>query len=170
MHVDPEDSKQFFYPLQDSVMQFMHLAGQTLARMNAEQACLYTGLQFEELAEKVAAIAEGAITPDVRNELEALARTLHVHGNLFKRGKHVGDILRADHAKLIDADFDLAWVSVGALASTSTDPSGAIAHGTYTNLDKFRNGCIKDTNGKVMKPFDWQPPNFEPYTDKTVRD
>jgi predicted HAD superfamily Cof-like phosphohydrolase len=170
MPVTERDRREYFDALQDSVTNFMHQAGQRLGRFDAGQVSLYTGLQMEELAEKVEAITEGALTPSVRNELETLSRLLHVYGNEFKKGRHVGAILRSDHCKLIDADFDLAWVSIGALNSTSPDPSGAIAHGTYTNLDKFRNGCIKDANGKVQKPADWQPPNFEPYTDKLVRD
>ena len=170
MHLADPDRREHFDSLQVSVREFMTQAGQRLGRFDAGQASLYTGLQMEELAEKVEAITEGALTPSIRNELQRLSRLLHVYGNEFKKGRYVGAILRADHGKLIDADFDLAWVSIGALNSTSPNPSGAIAHGTYTNLDKFRNGCIKDANGKVQKPADWQPPNFEPYTDKLVRD
>lgn len=164
------DKREYLDGMQHSVSQFMHQAGQRLGRFDAGKVSLYTGLQMEELAEKITAIAEGALTPSARASLMALATTLEGHADEFKAGVHTGDILRSDHAKLIDADFDLAWVSIGALSSTSTDSVGAIAHGTYTNLDKFRNGCIKDANGKVQKPADWQPPNFEPYTDKLIRD
>lgn len=50
------------------------------------------------------------------------------------------------------------------------NPDGAIAHGTFTNLDKFVDGkAIKDSNGKVQKRPGWQGPDFEPYTDSTPR-
>lgn len=155
--------------LVDAVHGFMQLGGQTTGKMNAEQACLYTGLQLEELAEKIAVIATGALTHNVRNDLERFSDLLHRQAMQFKKGLHAGDILRANHAELIDADFDLAWVSIGALISVSPEPERAIAHGTFTNLDKFRDGkCVKDANGKIQKPADWQAPDFTPYIDTRV--
>ena len=155
--------------LVDAVHGFMQLGGQTTGKMNAEQACLYTGLQLEELAEKIEAISKGCLTREVAVGLQYFAKTLHVHAANFKAGKHTGDILRANHAELIDADFDLAWVSIGALISVSPEPERAIAHGTYTNLDKFRDGkCVKDANGKIQKPADWRAPDFTPYIDTRV--
>lgn len=155
--------------LQEDVRDFMENGGQTTGRFNPRQACLYMGLQLEELAEKVSTVMDGTITESQRQHLQRLHITLDHFAKEFKAGMHEGDILRANHADLIDADFDLAWVSIGALLSTARLPMDAIAHGTFTNLDKFRNGCIRDANGKIQKPDGWQPPDFTPYVDPTPR-
>lgn len=155
--------------LVDAVHGFMQLGGQTTGKMNAEQACLYTGLQLEELAEKITVIAMGALTKTTRDSLFNFAAHMVRMATEFQKGLHAGDILRANHAELIDADFDLAWVSIGALISVSPEPERAIAHGTFTNLDKFRDGkCVKDANGKIQKPADWRAPDFTPYIDTRV--
>lgn len=155
--------------LVDAVAGFMQIGGQTTGKMNAKQACLYTGLQLEEMSEKIEAIIGGALTPDDKAHLDKLVVMLKSYAAEFKSGLHQGAILRADHADLIDADFDLAWVSIGGINSVAAEPERAIQHGTYTNLAKFPDGvCIKDSNGKIQKPADWTPPNFSDYTDKTV--
>lgn len=169
------DTKREHYgDLIESVPEFMELGEQTTDRFNARQACLYTGLQCEELAEKIEAIMEGTLTPSQRDHLGVLANTLRIFSKEFKQGLHEGDILRSTHKDLIDADFDLAWVSVAAVFSSSIAGHRAIAHGTYTNMAKFPlvNGervCIKDENGKIKKPEGWKPPDFSPYVDPTPR-
>jgi len=162
--------KRTSVPLHQAVALFMTQADQSVNRFNARQACLYTGLQLEELGEKIGVIAKGCVTDDRRERLVAFRGMLEYFASVFRSGYHEGDMLRCNHAELIDADFDTAWVSLGALMSTSTNALGAIAHGSFTNLDKFRNGCVKDANGKVQKPADWQAPDFEPFTDKSVKD
>lgn len=159
-----------YEPLVPSVEKFMQIAGQTTNRMNAQQAGLYTGLQLEELGEKLSVIRSGCLTAYQKQQFNELISLLDQFSNEFKAGLHSGAILRSDHAELIDADFDLAWVSIGALMSSSPLPNHAIAHGTFTNLDKFRGGvCNKDANGKVQKPADWKKPNFEQFVDLTCR-
>lgn len=162
--------RQTHFTLTEAVFRFMKEADQSVNRFNARQACLYTGLQLEELGEKIEAIQEGCLTGEQRDSLQILINVLKNFAKDFRDGRHEGDMLRCNHAQLIDADFDTAWVSIGALMSSSTQPIAAIAHGSFTNLDKFRNGCIKDANGKVQKPADWQPPDFEPFTDKSVKE
>lgn len=164
-------SNRDYTALQNSVARFMTIGGQTINGFNAKQACLYMGLQLEELAEKVEAIRGGTLTPQQDQHLSMLQSTLELFAKEFKQGMHEGDITRANHADLIDADFDLAWVSLGALFSASIDGYHAIAHGTYTNLAKFPNGvCIKDpATGKIQKPEGWQPPDFTPFVDTTPR-
>jgi len=150
-----------------AVQQFMTISGQSKGRMDARLACLYTGLQLEELGEKIEAIVHGTLTADQADHLLTLLHILKFFAKEFKAGLHEGAILRANHADLIDADFDTAWVSIGALIAVSPDPQGAIAHGTFTNMDKIRDGvCVKDANGKIQKPGDWQKPVFDPYVDQ----
>jgi hypothetical protein len=154
----------------DAVRGFMQIAGQTTDKFNARQACLYTGLELEEMAERIAVISQGCISPAKSLRMKDFADLLSQWAAEFKAGKHEGDILRCDHAQLIDGQFDGAWVSVAACFSTSLDAESAFRHGTFTNLDKFRGGvAIKDENGKVKKPADWKAPDFEPYVDPTPR-
>lgn len=157
--------------LVDAVYEFMRIAGQHTAKFAPDQACLYTGLQLEELAEQLQVIADGCVTASARANLTDLAKRMQTAGTDFKEGLHRGDMLRCDHAQLIDGQFDSAWVAVAALFSTSIAPYSAIGHGAYTNLSKFPDGfAIKDANGKVQKPARWLPPDFEPFTDRTVKD
>lgn len=168
--IENTSRRETFCGITDAVMNFMQFAGQSVCKMNADQACLYTGLQLEELAEKIEVIMGGCVTQVRRDMLRQHHRALVAASEDFKAGLHTGDILRSNHADLIDADIDLAWVSLGALASTSKHPFGAIAHCTYTNLDKLRGGkCIRDANGKIQKPADWQAPDFTPYVDNSSR-
>lgn len=164
-----QEMREIYTDMVPNVMMFMQQAGQTTDRFNARQACLYTGLQLEEMAEKIEHIMDGCLTEQQRQHLAPLHSMLRHFAKEFRDGYHEGDIARASHAALIDDDFDLAWVSIGALMSTAHLPLRAIAHGSFTNLDKFRNGVVKDANGKVQKPSDWQSPNFEPYIDTSVR-
>jgi predicted HAD superfamily Cof-like phosphohydrolase len=162
--------RQTRLPFVDAVYNFMGIAGQYRAKFAPDQACLYTGLQLEELAEQLMVISEGCLTSSARAKLTELADCMQAVGTEFKQGMHRGDILRCGHAKLIDGQFDSMWVAAGALMSTSSAPYGAIAHGAYTNLSKFPLGkVIKDENGKIQKPPGWQPPDFEPFTDPTPR-
>lgn len=157
-------------PLVDAVDGFMRLAGQTTGKLNARQACLYTGLVLEEVGEMIDVIMGGCLTPAQTASLSAFANVLRLYASSFKSGLHEGDILRCNQADLIDAQFDTAWVAIGALMSTAVRPDEAIGHGTFTNLDKFRDGkCERDVNGKVKKPFDWRGPDFSPYVDPLPR-
>jgi predicted HAD superfamily Cof-like phosphohydrolase len=162
--------QQTCLPFVDAVYHFMGIAGQYRAKFAPDQVCLYTGLQLEELAEQLQVIADGCLTPGARNRLMDLVVAMQKVGDEFKNGMHRGDVLRCNHANLIDGQFDSMWVAAGALISTSSAPYGAIQHGAYTNLSKFPSGkAIKDENGKVQKPPGWQPPDFEPFIDPTVR-
>lgn len=170
MSLDDTNRENYLMDLEAAVESFMRQGGQTVNQFSPAQACLYVGLQLEEMAEKIVAIADGAVSPERRDRIRAFADTVKHWADRFKAGDFQGDVARADHAQLIDADVDLAWVSIGALHSTSIRPRAAIAHTIYTNLDKFRLGPQRDANGKIMKPPGWRPPNFEPYVDTRVRD
>jgi len=165
-----ETRRESFTDLFNAVNTFMETAGQSTGRFSARQAALYTGLQLEELGEQIEVIMGGCVTTEQRDHLQPLATMLRHYAKEFREGFHMGDILRCDHAALIDGQFDSAWVAIGALISTSPNPDGAIAHGTFTNLDKFVDGrAIKDANGKVQKRPGWKAPDFKPYVDATLK-
>lgn len=157
-------------PLVDAVHGFMQIAGQTVDRFNGRQACLYTGLVLEEVGEMIDVIIGGTLNEQQRQHFHPLTNILRQFAKEFRDGLHEGSVLRCSHDELIDAQFDTAWVAIGALKSTSAASDHAIAHGTYTNLDKFRDGkCLRDANGKVQKPADWRRPDFAPYVDTLPR-
>lgn len=151
------------------VWQFMQWAGQPTDKFNAEQACLYTGLQLEEMAEKLEAVVTGTVTQDARHQLEQGIAVLKQMAAEFKSGMHQGDILRADRAALLDADIDLAWVSIGAAYSTSKNAGGAVNEVMRANFEKVSGGNpIRDENGKIVKPAGWRPPELEQFVENSL--
>lgn len=159
-----------FTPLVDAVMGFMQIGGQSTHRFNPKQATLYMGLQLEELAEKVEVLALAAVEKHERDDLTEMRDYLTSMADRFKAGHFMGCFTRADHDKLIDADFDTAWVSIGAVVSTAALAEEAIAHGTYTNLAKFPEGkCVRDANGNIQKPAGWAPPDFTSFVDPAFK-
>jgi predicted HAD superfamily Cof-like phosphohydrolase len=150
----------------EAVRSFMATAGQSTDRFNARQATLYTGLQLEEMAEKLKVIAGGTVTPHAQTCLLRTVEALESLSTEFKQGFHTGDVMRADYAGLLDADIDLAWVSIGAALSTSTNTPAAVAEVSRSNHDKFPNGVVvRDENGKIAKPVSWLPPNLKLFVD-----
>lgn len=157
--------------LQQAVEMFMQAGEMSVNTFNAEQACLYTGLQLEEMAEKIEAVATGCISALEQASLLNLVSALTHFANQFKSGRHRGDILRADREALIDADIDLAWVSLGASFSMADDTHGAIREVARANLDKFPNGVVlRDENGKIKKPDGWRGPDLTPFFTPASRD
>lgn len=157
--------------LQRAVEMFMQAGEMSTSGFNAEQACLYTGLQLEEMAEKIEAVATGCISAVEQASLLNLVSVLTHFANQFKSGRHRGDILRADREALIDADIDLAWVSLGSSFSMADDTHGAIREVARANLDKFPDGVVlRDENGKIKKPDGWRGPDLSPFFTPESRD
>lgn len=150
--------------LPQAVRSFMNIAGQSVCGFKPRQATLYMGLQLEEMAEKLEAVAGGCVTMPEKARLLQVADTIRILSLEFKDGKHMGDIMRCKLSDLLDADIDLAWVSLGAAYSTSTDCSGAISEVAFANLAKFPGGKpLLDENGKVRKPDGWKPPDMSKF-------
>lgn len=140
------------------VKKFTELAGGTTDQFNVRQTALYIGLQLEEMAEKLEAIFQGtSIAPEFLNSMS----------NSFKEGfwdKRIAIVGRND---LLDADVDLAWVTIGSMLSQGADVLGAIGEVTRANMDKFPNGVVtKDGNGKVKKPEGWKGPDLSGFVCK----
>lgn len=150
-----------------NVGQFMRIGGQTVGKFNPDQSCLYMGLQLEELAEKLVAIRNGSITKDAADRFDIVIEQIQTLSDEFKRGMHRGNIMRADAEAVLDADIDLAWVSIGAVMSFSNDPDAALHEVARANLAKFPNGeVVRDNNGKVMKPKGWKGPDLSPFVQR----
>lgn len=141
----------------DSIGQFMKAAGHSTEGFNVRQAALYTGLQCEELAEKMEALG-----------LNTGAHWLFCLARDFKAGELDHAFVSANRADLLDADIDLAWVSIGAAFSMGADVQGACGEVARANLDKIGPDgvMVKDENGKVVKPDGWEGPELLPFLAK----
>lgn len=120
---------------------------------NPQQMSLYTGLMAEELAEKLALI----LGPD-----NSLVKDLEGAADRFKKADAatkdaVLAAFKTAPQKFIDADMDMIWVSVGATRATGSNPVQAYGLVGKANWAKFPGGkATLDSNGKVVKPADWQ--------------
>lgn len=143
--------------LLDSVTEFTRAVGCTTDRFNVRQTALYIGLQLEEMAEKLEACGLSDLqSPEIT--------CLRVASQHFKAGVFDRHVEKADRGALLDADIDLAWVTLGSALSQGADVSGASAEVARANLDKVPGGvCKKDQNGKVIKPDGWLPPDLTPF-------
>lgn len=140
------------------VRRFAELAGCTTDQFNARQTALYIGLQLEEMAEKLEAIFGCR---------DMMVRLLISVSSLFKRGDYDSDVAKANRECLLDADIDLAWVTVGSALSQGADVLGALREVARANLDKINVGVVKkDANGKVIKPAGWRGPDMSQFINR----
>jgi predicted HAD superfamily Cof-like phosphohydrolase len=142
----------------ESVAVFMRASGFEITERNTRLAALYTGLQLEELAEKMHAIG-----------LTGTADYLHEESGDFKAGKYdqlFADLSPDQDEHLLDADIDLAWVSLGGSFALGADVAGAAAEVAHANLAKRgKDGMMmKNEQGKVIKPEGWKPPEMAQFT------
>jgi predicted HAD superfamily Cof-like phosphohydrolase len=146
----------------NDVLAFMTAGDQSTGHFNARQTAFYAGMQLEELAEKLAAISQG------NQALLTLSQSLESAGKAFKRGDHDALIEGAStkiKAEMVDADFDLAWVSIAASGSMGVPIHDVHNEGAGSNLCKIGpdGKCIKDADGKIQKPPGWKKPDFEQF-------
>ena len=138
------------------------------AAPSQREAAFYTGMQCEELAEKLEAVfGPGDYAAELIGALQAT-------GELFKKGaydKHVGEALVARSHAMLDADCDLVWVSVGAAAAQGADVTGAYGEVNRANWDKFPGGAVTrdKTTGKVIKPEGWRGPRLHQFVHQSLK-
>lgn len=134
---------------------------------NADRVGFYTGMQLEELAEKIKAISEGCVTPNDRNAMARFSELMQQWGRSFKAGNQHGAVLRANREDMLDADIDIIVVSIGAGIYATPQFPAAVGAVLDANDAKCPNGiATHDANGKIVKPTDWQKPNLQPFVDR----
>ena len=127
---------------------------------SAQQAAFYTGMQLEELAEKLEVIL-GASHP--------LVTSMHSAGHSFKDGKMDSAMANAmvnssTCESMLDADIDLLWVSIGAARAQGADVIGACNEVARANWDKAVDGIFQLSDTKrVLKRPGWTPPDLQPF-------
>ena len=138
------------------VRKFAEAAGHTTDEFNVRQTALYIGLQLEEMAEKLDAIFYYMPCP--------ISRRLKDYSAYFKEGYFDLKVETANRQELLDADVDLAWVTIGSMLSQGADVTGAMNEVVRSNMSKMVEGrMVKDANGKVVKPDTYSPPNLAPF-------
>lgn len=142
------------------VRRFTEAVGCTTDRFNVRQTALYIGLQLEEMAEKLEAVCLQGGTSD----------QLRTMSSNFKSGYYDTLVANGDREAMLDADVDLAWVTVGSALSQGADLLGAMREVARANLDKIGpdGTVLKDENGKVKKPSGWRGPDIAPYVLREV--
>lgn len=137
---------------------------------NAERVAFYTGMQLEELAEKLKAIAAGHVVASDGAQVLYVALAMDALGKEFKSGKHYGAVLRADREELLDGDIDQLVVSVGSMIYSTPKFAGAIAAVLDANdAKRWSDGTFHhDENGKITKPPGWPAPNLAPFVDQPI--
>lgn len=154
----------------ERVRNFMQVGGQTVDQFNVQQTGLYIGLICEELAETISVVADAAVTQTERVRMHTVAALLQQFSMEFREGAHRGDILRCDHAELLDGFIDLAVVSVGAISSFSPDGSAATAAVLDANDAKYLGGVAQRTpDGKIKKPEGWRAADLTPFIPQVDR-
>lgn len=157
------------------IEKFSKISGQKTDEMNPRKSALYTGLQLEEMAEKIRAI--GMV--HAAKWIDALSSECK-NGTLDNAFEGLS---REKRAELLDADIDLAWVSIGAAISLGADVEGAFNNVVASNMSKTEqciecilctdDVCIacggtglvmhKDENGKVIKGKNYFKPDLEKF-------
>lgn len=144
------------------VRRFTEAVGCTTDRFNVRQTALYIGLQLEEMAEKLEAIGYAGDA--------LLVSLMKGTSGQFKSGSFDQLVETGDREAMLDADVDLAWVTVGSALSQGADLLGAMREVARANLDKIGpdGTVLKDENGKVKKPAGWRGPDIAPYVLREV--
>lgn len=125
----------------------------------------YTGMQLEELAEKMQALADAAPDQTEKTVLAHAAFYFDQLGKKFKDGFYQSAIHYADREALLDADIDIAVVTFGSASYQTPNYRQAANHVAGRNLAKFPDGkAMRDpVSNKIMKPIGWTPPDLAPY-------
>jgi len=110
-------------------------------------------------------LASGQTTNfDNEEQAQLYHRLINEEYNEFIKARN-----QKDNVETLDACFDMIWVIVGYMLSKGYDIEGAWDEGAKSNLAKIdatTGKVIKRADGKVLKPDDWQKPDFSKYINK----
>lgn len=134
-------------------------AGRTHNVFNVRQMAFYTGMQCEELGEKLDALG-----------LAGIANYLHLVGNELKEGTWDNYLQRECESPeareaILDADCDITVVTIGSAQGQGANFHGAMAAVINANERKRQpdGKLLKNEHGKIQKPEGWTPPDLTPY-------
>lgn len=153
------DDQVGYCPIRSTVAWFKTAGQFDGDAQSVRQVAFYTGMQMEELAEKLAIFL--GKTDECVLALERL-------GHRFKNGEYDTAVeygLRTDPEGIFDGDLDLIWVSIGGAGAAGNDVYGGFRAVGKANWAKFPGGVVTrhPTTGKVIKPEGWRPPDLGPF-------
>lgn len=74
-----------------------------------------------------------------------------------------------DIVEYADALGDISYVSYGAANCAGIDMEPIEEEIHRSNIDKFRNGIVRDEHGKVVKPEGWTAPDIKSEIEKQLK-
>lgn len=148
----------------EGIRHFNKLAGNTDDQFNVRQAAMYTGLQLEEMAEKLTTIF-GEQSNDVDERFFYFAEAMDQYGMRFKKGEFDHLLAKADRTDLLDDDCDQFVVTIGSMLSMGVGIHGALAEVNRSNMSKvFDDGTLhRNEHGKIIKSPAYSEPNLDPF-------
>lgn len=155
----------------ESVFEFnTYATGKEPGTFDAKRVAFYIGMQLEELAEVLRAVALGIVSAGERSTFENIPFAMDRLADEFKQGKHVGAIMRSDRAEVLDGFIDSAVVSLGGAMHMTPRFRQAIVEVLRANISKFPGGqVLRDPEtGKVLKPAGWKAPDVGQYLDQPI--
>lgn len=91
-----------------------------------------------------------------------------------EEAKELVDALKAkDKQEQLDALIDILVVTIGAIHSMGADGEGAWSEVMSTNfakIDEVTGKVNKRSDGKILKPKDWESPKLEQYLQRKLED
>jgi predicted HAD superfamily Cof-like phosphohydrolase len=155
----------------ERVLEFNKAAGRP-EEWDTHLVAAHIGYQMEEMSEKLLLGVLGNVDDEFKRihawAIKLMASELHQMGLDFKSGFYDGVVANSNRKELLDADIDLSVFTVGSLMVQGSDVLGATNEVCSANeRKKFEDGTYhKDTNGKIMKPHGWTPPDMTPFVGK----
>tara|TARA_B110000444_G_C18652469_1_gene506754 strand:- start:362 stop:745 length:384 start_codon:yes stop_codon:yes gene_type:complete len=91
-----------------------------------------------------------------------------------EEAKELVDAIKAsDKQEQLDALIDILVVTIGAIHSMGADAEGAWSEVMFTNfakIDDVTGKVNKRSDGKILKPKDWEGPKLEQYLQRKLED
>lgn len=89
-------------------------------------------------------------------------KTIHLRARLIKEeaGETDEAIYSNDLPEIAKECVDVLVVTIGTMVAYGIDPRPIWNAVHASNMDKFRQGVIKDKGGKILKPPGWKKPDM----------
>lgn len=89
-------------------------------------------------------------------------KTIHLRARLIKEEADEADeaIFNNDLPEIAKECIDVLVVTIGTMVAYGIDPRPLWDAVHNSNMDKFRDGVIKDAGGKILKPPGWKKPDM----------
>jgi len=90
---------------------------------------------------------------------------------VLNSGEFLKAVTFSDEVATLDACMDLIWVTLGYCIHKGYDITGAwneVARSNMAKVDPETGKVKRRSDGKILKPADWTPPNLAPFVKKAI--